>query len=188
MIPAHLQERIEAHQLQVLGTHDRWAVLSREEPDPLYRYINAIQINPSVSGVLGAIGLNPSKATHEVDDNTFTKWQTYARLWGFGWLWMLNVYAIRGRDPKIIKRVAAPVGPANDDIVLRVAPKCCDKLVCSWGNHASYLARGARVKRELLAGGAELFCLGLNQDGSPEHALFLPLSRTPIPFGQQEAI
>jgi hypothetical protein len=44
---------------------------------------------------IAVIGLNPSKADLQRDDNTVRKCQEFARNWGYGRLLMLNLYAYR---------------------------------------------------------------------------------------------
>lgn len=52
------------------------------------------------------IGLNPSVADSEFDDNTVRKCQIFARQWGYGRLLMLNIYAFRATYPKDMRKAA----------------------------------------------------------------------------------
>lgn len=167
---------IDRHDLVVRGNAKRWALFSRDEA---YRYALVTEVNPDGKGANAFCGLNPSKATHVVPDNTHTKCIEFARLWGFRYNWMLNAFAIRGTDWKTITRVADPVGPANNEI-LAFAAGHVDRCVAAWGTHAAHVARGARVKRDLVAAGAKLYTFGrFNSDGSPEHPLYMPYAQAP---------
>jgi hypothetical protein len=161
---------LKGHDLQVLGTPQRWAIFSK---DGLYRYALVTEVNPAGSGANAFVGLNPSDATHEVADNTHTKCMEFARRWGFRYNWMLNAFGIRNKDRRVLRHVADPVGPANNDL-LAFAAKHCNQIVAAWGADAKLLARGARVRRDLLAAGAALRVFRFNTDGSPEHPLYMP--------------
>ncbi len=170
-IPA-LLKIIHDYDLVVQGDVGRWAIFSRDE---LFRYALVTEVDPNGKGANGFFGLNPSDATHVVNDNTHTKCMEFARRWGFRWNWMLNAFAIRDKDRSIITKAADPVGPANNAI-LRFAAGHLDQCVAAWGKDAKHLARGARVKRELLEAGAgsKLRIFRFNKDGSPEHPLYMP--------------
>lgn len=170
-----LLQIIRAHGLVVKGNEQRWAIFS---PDDLHRYALVTDVNPVGVGANGFVGLNPSKATHDTDDNTHTKCMEFTRRWDFRYNWMINAFAIRGTDKRIIKKALDPVGPANSDI-LRFAARHLDRCVAAWGKDASYLARGARVRREMVAAGARLYAFRFNTDGSPEHPLYMPYEQAP---------
>lgn len=158
----------------------RGVVMSDDKEGPdgrgRYRYALLVEVNPEGHDGCAFIGLNPSTATELKDDPTMRKCKEFARRWGYRYLWMVNCYALRSTDPKGLKKVADPVGPAND-AVLAVAGAHCMQVVACWGKSATHLARGARVRREMLARGVMLHCLGLNLDGSPEHPLYIPYER-----------
>jgi hypothetical protein len=118
------------------------------------------------------IGLNPSTATATKDDNTIRSCIRAARRLGFGWLLMVNLFALRETLPPIMKQHAAPIGENNDRILLEYA--CGAGLIlCAWGRDGSHRNRGNEVKKLLI--GQELHCLRKNADGSPAHLLYLPV-------------
>ena len=120
------------------------------------------------------VGLNPSTASPDVDDPTVRKCWQWAKAWGFGSLWMLNAFAYIATDPAALKAVDDPVGPENDEYLVRHA-RSAALVVAAWGTRAG--SRGSAV-RELLEGVASLHCLGTTDDGSPSHPLYLPKETT----------
>lgn len=128
------------------------------------------------------IMLNPSTADAEVDDQTIRKIIKFSRREGFDALDVVNLFALRTPDPKMIKSHFKPVGgsAANDSWIMDTAVKA-DLVVCAWGAHGTYLRRDMQVltmlRRHLPD--RRIVCLGTNQAGSPKHPLYL---RDDTPF------
>lgn len=116
------------------------------------------------------IGLNPSTADETLDDPTIRRCIGFARDWGFGGMAMLNIFAFRATDPKVMKAAADPIGPANDVWLAKTAGEVSLTVAC-WGSHGSHLDRGAQVLRSVLTG--PLKCFGLTAGGQPKHPLYL---------------
>lgn len=121
------------------------------------------------------IGLNPSTADATRNDPTIRRCIGFARDWGFGGLWVLNLFAYRATYPDNLKAAPDPVGPRNDYWLRRTARRC-EAVVAAWGNHGIFMDRSSRV-REML--GERLTILRLNASGEPAHPLYLPKSMTP---------
>lgn len=124
--------------------------------------------------------LNPSTADLQHDDPTVAKCQRYARRWGYDELRVANIFALRATDPRALYDHADPVGPDNDDWILRQAADA-DLIVCAWGTHGAYRDRGAEVARTLAAHHA-LHALTITKGGHPGHPLYLSESSPPIPW------
>jgi len=135
--------------------------------------------------LLLSISLNPSKADEFRPDNTVTKMMTYAGLWGYGGLIKLNLYAWCATKPaEMISQGVAAIGEENDYWIREtyrvLGPGGRDIIglqVASWGAK-DFLNRGPLIKEMI----PNLYHLGLNQDGSPTHPLYLPLTIVPQPF------
>lgn len=123
------------------------------------------------------IGLNPSTADETANDPTVRRCIDYAQRWGFGGLYMLNLYAYRATDPAVMKAAADPVGPGADEALARFANRS-GLVVCAWGAHATP-ERAAAVLALLEV---PTVCLGLNANGSPKHPLYLRRDAERIPF------
>ena len=66
--------------------------------DRIFRYILWRTWNEQ-NGHLMVIGLNPSTADETQDDPTIRRCVGFARQWGYGGLYMLNLFAYRATDP-----------------------------------------------------------------------------------------
>lgn len=120
--------------------------------------------------------LNPSTADDKIDDMTIKKCIAFARIWGYGGFYVVNLYAWRSFSPKLLKYYGYPVGIDNDHHIRStcdlVAP---GDIIAAWGSHAEP-ERAAHVARNVLVG-KPLQCLKILKDGSPGHPLMLPYSQ-----------
>jgi hypothetical protein len=123
--------------------------------------------------------LNPSTATEVQNDPTVERCERRARALGFGAFRVTNIFAYRATDPRVMRAVADPVGPANDAAILDSVP-WADAVVCAWGNHGLHLGRGPAVEAMLRAAGAQLHHLGLTGQGQPTHPLYVSYDRQPV--------
>ena len=125
--------------------------------------------------------LNPSTADAQKDDPTIRRVMALSKGFGFGGVYVLNLFAIRGSNPDIIKQVANPVGTDNKhwwgDTVrdLRRWYGVLPTVICAWGTRGGFRDQD-RVALGWLAesGVEERFCLGRTKDGFPKHPLYLP--------------
>lgn len=95
---------------------------------------------------------NPSTADESTDDPTIRKCIGFAKRWEYGRLVIVNLFAIRGTDPKIVARVSDPVGPLNNYHIVK-ATEGCRELICAWGcgGHMKLeLARRPKAVMQLL--------------------------------------
>lgn len=125
------------------------------------------------------IGLNPSTADEINNDNTVTRCLGYARDWGYGGLVMANIFAVRTKDPKIMKAQADPIGPENNSHLAHAA-RSAGLIIAAWGNDGAYRGRSREVVRMLREARVELHCLRLTKQGEPGHPLYLPKNMQPI--------
>ena len=116
------------------------------------------------------IGLNPSIANEEHLDPTLRRIKSFTTSFGFHRFIMLNLFALVSTDPKGMLLHPSPIGPDNDDHILRV---CRDAklIVCAWGSHGKYMNRDSKVLG--LLKDFKLGCLGITGNGSPMHPLYL---------------
>jgi hypothetical protein len=123
------------------------------------------------------IGLNPSTADQTVDDPTVIRCIGFARRWGFGGIYLANLFAFRTADPGWMKKAADPVGPENNVWLKKLASRA-GLIIAAWGNHGMYFQRSEAVKRLI----PRLHCLKLNKSGQPSHPLYLPRTTRPFPM------
>lgn len=134
---------------------------------------------PAGTGYVAWIGLNPSTADEGRLDPTLWRLRAYTHRFGFRAFKMLNLFAYRSSDPRVLKTVADPVGPDNDRHLLEVCRQAA-LVVCCWGADGEYRDRD-REAIELLRG-IPLHALAVTKMGHPRHPLYLKGSRRPIPF------
>ena len=129
------------------------------------------------------IGLNPSTADETQDDPTVRKCMGFAKRWGYGGIYMLNLFAYRSTDPRALLHVEDPVGPQNNEHLAMYA-RSAGIVVAAWGAFKIAEKRGEFVDGLLRAQGANtanrlwhLRCLGVAKSGAPRHPLYVPYSQ-----------
>ena len=154
-------------------------------PCGTYRYYLTRQwgSEPAFPRQLNVIGLNPSTADGMVDDATIRRCVKFAQgIDGVGMLQMLNLFALRSRNPILLLQHPDPTGPDNakylenmfhNQSMANVMGSQYHITVVAWGANRA-IPRTAVQQFLQLARGNRLYCWGRNQDGSPKHPLYLP--------------
>lgn len=131
--------------------------------------------------------LNPSTADATETDPTLTKCIGFSQRWGFGSLVVVNLYAWRSTDPKLLPREPdIAVGPKADkhiDAALRESAL----VVCGWGNSVPTKRRAPRERHVMgliRAAGHTPRALRFTNDGAPWHPLYLPGDSVPVDFAE----
>lgn len=119
------------------------------------------------------IMLNPSTADAEVDDPTIRKVVGFSQRWGFRSATVVNLYAYRATDPKVLRSAEREgvdvVGPGNDRHIVD-AVYDAQRVIVGWGRNEP--ASGARVRRVTgLLCEHTAWCLGTVGNGQPRHPL-----------------
>lgn len=132
------------------------------------------------------IGLNPSTADERHLDPTLRRILRYSSEWGYAGFVMTNLFAYRATKPGDMKAQEDPVGPDNDQHLVRVAAEV-GLVVCAWGTHGVHMDRSRAVVDLLTNAGhsSKLRCLVVVGNGEPGHPLYLPLTASPIPYPPQ---
>jgi hypothetical protein len=122
------------------------------------------------------VGLNPSIANENQLDPTLTRIRGFSARFGFSRFIMLNLFAIVSTDPKKMLIHPDPVGPENNEHILKVASAAA-MVICAWGSSGVHRARDTEVLS--LLKGIKTKALALSEDkpltanGSPAHPLYL---------------
>ena len=150
-------------------------------PDRRYRYWLEARLSDA-DGICMFLMLNPSTADEMKSDPTVTRAKGFARSWGYGTLWVCNIFALRATQPAVLRKDPEPVGADNDDYILRSARRS-DEVVCAWGNHGEHLDRGAQVMSmlESQASNVRTGHLGMTMRNQPKHPLYLRAD-TPLSY------
>ncbi len=135
-----------------------------------YRYLLRRRIRNGSDLRCLFIMCNPSKADAFRLDNTVSRCCEFARMWGFGWLEVVNIFALCSTDPKAIRTHGDPKGEWND-IFIGDAIQRADRTVCAWGNHGEFMRRGEEVNALIHVKGIAALCLGFTASGQPKHPL-----------------
>lgn len=133
------------------------------------------------------IGLNPSTADEEINDPTVTRCINYAKKWGFGGMYMLNIFGYRATDPKKMKGFSEPIGERNNASISYVLGKNdVDLAVCAWGNHGLHLGRGKEMLSFIKGMDVKICCLDRNKNGMPKHPLYLKSDLEPVEMNLED--
>jgi hypothetical protein len=132
-----------------------------------YRYILTREWDSSLRKIL-YIMLNPSTASHEVEDRTSKQCLFFAKKFEYGSLEVVNLFSIIATDPKKLKHVLNPIGNDNDRYILEAA-KRADTIVVAWGEKHFINKRNKNVLSILKSNGHELYCLDVAKSGHPRH-------------------
>ncbi len=177
---------------------EKAAVFSR---DRRYRYV-LTRIWDGRRPRLIAICLNPSTADETQDDPTVRKLMGFASRWGYGGLWLMNLFAIRGTDPEIIKtsdidpvgseqheRIKGVVGLArrflNDAREYEPGPD--PEVLCAWGVHGAYQDQDEHMMGWLDKELVRPICLGTTKNGCPKHPLYVSYATPRVPYTGRSA-
>ena len=148
-------------------------------PDRTYRYALWRIWDYTKTGI-AFVGLNPSTANESKDDPTIRRVISFAKSWGYGGVYMLNLFAYVTPYPVVLKQCEDPI--KNNDQYLRHYGFKADKVVFAWGNFDVF-DRDKYVKAMFRTA----YCLGQNANGSPKHPLYIK-SDTPLkPFINNES-
>ena len=137
------------------------AVLS---PDSIYRY-QLSRIWDEEKPKILFIMLNPSTADEFVEDPTIRRIVNYAKDWGYGSVYVGNLYAFRSTDPKGLKQTVDPIGENNLHHIQTLVG-LVDKVIYAWGNNK----KEPNWLRDLVA---TPYCIDISKKGVPKHPLYL---------------
>ena len=118
------------------------------------------------------IGLNPSTANELTDDPTVRWLCGFARTWGYGGIYVCNLYSYITPYPKELLRDIRHHGASTPAI--QMAHKLSVLTVCGWGDGIKTILepdKRAEAVYDLLD---SPMCFGLTASGNPKHPLYLP--------------
>ena len=139
-----------------------------------YRYVLSRVWDNQREGVV-FVGLNPSTADEKIDDPTIRRCRGFAEFWGFGKMYMLNLFAYRSTDPRNLKKCYHPMGEHNLSFLEKYIRKY--KTVACYGNGGKYLNRH---KEFLKAHSGYLYGIKILKNGMPSHPLYLKKDLQPV--------
>lgn len=162
-----------------IGPGDRFS------PDRVFRYL-VWRVWDLRLPLAVFLGQNPSTATRDKTDTTFSKCIGFADHWGAGGVVMANPYAfVETHLGALVAAITAGrdiVGPENDRY-LRIALTRADYVVVATGGN-TILRSEARVAHVLgmVPQATPMYCLGRTKDGHPKHPCRLAYATPREPF------
>lgn len=111
------------------------------------------------------IGLNPSTANETSNDPTIRRVQSMAKGWGYGGVYIMNLFTYISTDPKKLNISIGNVHNANDWLIDTGSK--CGEIVFAWGNFNVF----GRDK-EVMSMFPNAKALHINKNGSPKHPLY----------------
>jgi hypothetical protein len=127
--------------------------------------------------------LNPSTADANKDDATIRRCIGFAKSWGFGGLYVCNIFAFRATNPKELLKIDNPFGDKNIWHTRQICNKV-ESVICAWGNES--------IVRKLLKNDSpfkmfdyimsKLHYLELSKSGVPKHPLYLKSELKPVKY------
>ena len=121
------------------------------------------------------IMLNPSTADGDTDDPTIRRCVGFAKSWGYGGLYVVNLFARRATDPKELMGYSFVVGIENIKYIKQMS-ELSEIVVCAWGNGSIVKKLQKRLDhtwKPLSWIDKPLHYLELSNDGTPKHPLYL---------------
>ncbi len=128
--------------------------------------------------MIAFVGLNPSNANENEDDPTIRRVIGFAQNWGYGGVYMLNLFTVISSAPSILKD-ANNWGDWKDCLshILKHENKI-EEYVFAWGNAKESQERGLKLSKVIL----DAICLEKNKNGSPKHPLYCKSELQPIKY------
>lgn len=134
--------------------------------DRKYRYMLVRQWDATKLMVM-FIGLNPSTANETENDPTVRRVIGFAKDWGYGGVYMMNLFAYVSTDPKALINSGEKI--ERNNVYLEAIAGNAEKVVFAWGAFKLHKKRMLEVMRMF----PNAYCLGRSKDGYPKHPLYL---------------
>jgi|GEM_PF-421593 len=150
---------------------NKGAILSE---DKKYRY-QLWRVWNSQLPKIAIVGLNPSTADDKLDDPTIIRCIEFAKSWGYGGFYMVNLFAFRATNPNELNDQTDPIGQDNDKHLIEIFSRV-EKVICAWGNGGIFKERNKEVLKLI----EKPYCLQKNANGEPSHPLYLKKSLIPV--------
>jgi hypothetical protein len=145
-------------------------------PDKIYRY-SLTRVWDRDKPRACFVMLNPSAADETQDDPTIRRCIGFSERWGYGSLAVVNLFAYRTHDPRILKAAPDPIGADNDRHVLEAALNA-GLTIAAWGVHGHAHGHSRRFISRI----QPVHCLGVTKNGAPKHPLYVRGNAEPTAY------
>ncbi len=121
------------------------------------------------------IMLNPSTADAERDDPTIRRCISFCKSWGFGGMFIGNLFAFRATNPIQLQISTLQgidiIGSDNNEHLIKMFSECSE-VVFAWGTKGTLINRNKDVINKFTAN-IDPKCISKSKDGHPGHPLYL---------------
>ena len=121
---------------------------------------------------------NPSTADEIKNDPTIRRCIGFAKSWGYGGMFVVNICPYRATNPKDLIGLEIPqnIKDGNDFYIKRAVEDKCDLSIAAYGNpiNNEYLP--------LYSLHGTWYCFGTTKEGNPKHPLYLPKNQPLVEF------
>lgn len=124
------------------------------------------------------IMLNPSTADSREDDPTLRRCIKFAMDWGYGSLEVVNLFAYRSTDPKMLLSAHDPIGKENNQYILNALARS-EKIILAWGTKGILFDRDKDVLQLIQENRVPIYALELTKEGHPRHPLYVKANKIP---------
>jgi len=111
------------------------------------------------------IGLNPSTANADDDDQTISGLIRMLPEYGYGGFYMLNLFGLISTDPEKLRECPNPVG--EQDYYLRHTRRFVHDVIFAWGSFKQATYRAKLMEKAF----PDALCFGKTSKGNPIHPL-----------------
>ena len=144
--------------------------------DRIYRYVLVRKWDECKPSLM-IVGLNPSTADETKDDPTIRRCIGFAKRWGYGKLYVTNLFAFRAIHPKSLFICENPIGIKNDFWIKKTSNKV-DKVVLAYGNLGINKNRHEEIMKII----DNPYCIKISKVGLPMHPLYSKYTNHPLNF------
>jgi len=144
--------------------------------DRIYRYALSRWWDEKKPAVM-IIGLNPSTADENTNDPTIRRCIGFANRWGFGKLFVCNLFAYKATNPKDLFAYHEPIGNENDQMIMKIS-KEVQRVVLAYGNLGTFLNR----HKKILSLVENPHYINISKRNLPMHPLYLKYTDQPIKY------
>lgn len=128
--------------------------------------------------------LNPSTANATHNDPTIRRCINFAASWGFGGLYVGNLFAYRATRPNALLEADDPVGPENAYWLALLAHNC-SAVVAAWGNaHLVDQLLTTDPLEGLRPLNLPMYAIAFTKAGTPKHPLYLRKESLLLPISR----
>jgi hypothetical protein len=154
-------------------------------PCGTYRYALWRIWSPALP-LLMILGLNPSRAGADKNDQTIRREIDYAARWSFGGLLKGNLFGFVDTHQSNLRDAPDRVGPDNDLWLMRMRERAGEEgmFLAAWGACGDLDPDRVAVVRAMFP---KLHTLGFTQSGQPKHPLRLAKTLKPILWEEAKA-